>query len=70
MEEVDVVIGGEVRNQANNSANDDFQQGFAVEPQPPPGHRHIQIPRGIKQPKQPGPTLKSSRPVHAYSPAP
>ena len=35
--EVDVVIGGEKSNQANNIANDGFQQGFAVEPQPPQG---------------------------------
>ena len=34
--EGDVVIGGEERDQANNSANKGFQQGFAVEPQPPP----------------------------------
>jgi len=35
--EVDVVIGGEKSNQANNAAKDGFQQGFAVKPQPPPG---------------------------------
>ena len=34
--EGDLVIGGEERDQANNSANKGFQQGFAVEPQPPP----------------------------------
>ncbi len=32
---VDLVIGGKQSNQANNTANDGFQQGFAVEPQPP-----------------------------------
>ncbi len=41
--EGDVVIGGEKSNQANNAANNGFQQGFAVEPQPPPGQRRIQI---------------------------
>jgi hypothetical protein len=33
--EVDVVIGRKQSNQANNAANNGFQQGFAVEPQPP-----------------------------------
>ena len=49
--EVDVVIGGEERDQANNTANNGFQQGFAVEPQPPPGQRRIQIPRAPIHPK-------------------
>jgi hypothetical protein len=53
--EVDVVIGGEKSNQANNAANNGFQQGFAVEPQPPPGRRRIQIPRVSIHPKQPAP---------------
>jgi hypothetical protein len=35
--EGDVVIGGEESNQANNAANNGFQQGFAVKPQAPPG---------------------------------
>jgi hypothetical protein len=35
--EGDVVIGGEERDQANDSANNGFQQGFAVKPQAPPG---------------------------------
>ena len=39
--EVDVVIGRKQSNQANNSANKSFQQGFAIEPQPPPGQRRI-----------------------------
>ncbi len=34
--EVDVVIGRKQSNQANDSANNSFQQGFAIEPQPPP----------------------------------
>ena len=42
--EVDVVIGRKQSNQANNCSNDGFQQGFAIEPQPPPGRRRIQIP--------------------------
>jgi hypothetical protein len=51
--EVDVVIGREERNQANNTANDGFQQGFAVEPKAPPGRRRIQIPQNLFHPKQP-----------------
>ena len=43
--EVDVVIGGEKSNQANNAAKDGFQQGLAVKPQPPPGWRRSQIPQ-------------------------
>ena len=39
--EGDVVIGRKKRDQANNSANKGFQQGFAIEPQPPPGQRRI-----------------------------
>jgi len=54
--EVDVVIGGKEGNQANNAANNGFQQGFAVEPQPPPGRRGFQIPRNSSHPKQPEPT--------------
>ena len=42
--EVDVVIGRKQSNQANNCSNDGFQQGIAIEPQPPPGRRRIQIP--------------------------
>ena len=51
--EVVVVIGGEERDQANNSANKIFQQGFAIEPQPPPGQLRIQIRRSFIHPKQP-----------------
>ncbi|MCX5968348.1 MAG: hypothetical protein NTV57_12030, partial [Cyanobacteria bacterium] len=43
--EGDVVIGGEKSNQANDAADDGFQQGFAVKPQAPPGRRGIQIPK-------------------------
>ena len=44
--EVDVVIGRKQSDQAgklpsNNCSNDGFQQGFAVEPQLPPGRRRI-----------------------------
>jgi hypothetical protein len=35
--EGDVVIGREQSDQANNTANDGLQQGFAIKPQPPPG---------------------------------
>ena len=54
--EGDVVIGGEKRDQANNTANNGFQNCLAVEPKPPPGQRHIQITRDlihVKQPAQP-----------------
>ena len=64
---VDVVIGGEERNQANNSASKGFQQGFSVEPQPPPGRRRIRIPRILIQPKQPAPIPILASLVHAYS---
>jgi hypothetical protein len=42
--EADVVIEEKQSNQANNTANNGFQEGFAIEPQPPPGRRRIQIP--------------------------
>jgi hypothetical protein len=50
--EVDVVIRRKQRNQANNCSNDGFQQGLAIEPQPPPRRRRIQIPKIFFQPKQ------------------
>ena len=37
VEEVDVVTGRKQSNQANNTANDGFQQGFAVKTQAPQG---------------------------------
>ena len=67
--EVDVVIGGEKSNQANNIANDGFQQGFAVEPQAPPGQWCIQIPRNFLHPKQPDPIPTTTSLVHAYASA-
>jgi hypothetical protein len=67
--EVDVVIGGEKSNQANNAANNGFQQGFAVEPQPPPGQRRIQIPRVSIHPKQPAPIPTATSLVQAYASA-
>ena len=54
--EGDVVIRGEERDQANNTANNGFQDCLAVEPKPPPGQRRIQITRDlihVKQPAQP-----------------
>ena len=63
--EVDVVIGGEKSNQANNG----FQKGFAVEPQPPPGQRRIQIPRVSIHSKQPTPIPTTTSSVHAYASA-
>jgi hypothetical protein len=65
--EVDVVIGGEERNQANNSANNGFQQGFAVKPQAPPGRRGIQILKMFIHPKQPSPIPTSTSLVHMYA---
>ena len=67
--EGDVVIGGEKSNQANNAANNGFQQGFAVEPQPPPGQRRIQIPRVSIHPKQPAPIPTATSLVQAYASA-
>ncbi|MEA5422639.1 hypothetical protein [Synechococcus sp. CCY9202] len=49
--EVDVVIGGEQSDQANNTANDGLQQSFAIKPQPPPGQRRIQMPKNFFHPK-------------------
>jgi hypothetical protein len=65
--EVDVVIGRKQSNQANNAANPGFKQGFAVEPQPPPGQRRIQIPRASIHPKQPDPIPTTTSLVHAYA---
>jgi hypothetical protein len=65
--EGDVVIGGEERDQANNTGNDGFQDCFAVEPQPPPGQRCIQIPRAFIHPKQPAPIPIVTSLVHAYA---
>ena len=65
--EGDVVIGGEERDQANNSANKGFQQGLAIEARPPPGQRRIQIPRSFIHPKQPDPIPITTSLVHAYA---
>ena len=65
--EGDVVIGGKQSNQANNAANDGFQQGFAIDPQPPPGRRRIQIPKNLLHPKQPHPARTTASLVHPYS---
>ena len=65
--EVDVVIGVEERNQANNSANNGFQQGLAVKPQPPPGRRGIQILKRFIHPKQPSPIPILTSLIHAYA---
>ncbi len=51
--EGDVVIRGEECDQANNTANDGFQDCLAVKPESPPGQRRIQIPRDSIHPKQP-----------------
>ena len=46
-----------------------FQQGFAVEPQAPPGQWCIQIPRNFLHPKQPDPIPTTTSLVHAYASA-
>ena len=57
--EGDVVIGGEKSDQTNNTADDGFQQSFAVKPQAPPGRRSIQISRIFIHPKQSVPIRQS-----------
>ena len=64
--EGDVVIGRKQSNQANNCSNDGFQQGLAIEPQPPPGLRRILIPKIFFHPKQPNPTPTATSLVHQY----
>ena len=64
--EGDVVIGRKKRDQANDSANNGFQQGFAVEPKPPPGQRHIQITRDLFHVKQPAPIPAATSLVRTY----
>ena len=63
--EGDVVIGGEERYQGNNTANKGFQRGVAIEPQPPPGQRRIQILRRFIHPKQPVLIPITTSSVHA-----
>ena len=58
--EVDVVIGGEQSDQANNTANKGFQQGFAVKPKPPQGWWRIQISKLSTHPKQHEPVMTLS----------
>ena len=65
--EVDVVIGRKQSNQANNTANDGFQDCLAVKPKPPPGQWCIQIPRSFIHPKQPDPVPTTTSLVHAYA---
>jgi len=65
--EVDVVIGRKQSNQANNTANDGFQDCLAVKPKPPPGQWYIQIPRSFIHPKQPDPIPTTTSLVHAYA---
>jgi hypothetical protein len=65
--EGDVVIGRKQSDQANNCCNDSFQKSFAIEPQPPPGRWHIQIPKALHHPKQPRPARTTANLVHPYS---
>jgi len=65
--EVDVVIGRKQSDQTNNTANDGFQQGFAVEPQAPPRRRRIQIPKILFHPKQLSLITIATNLVHLYS---
>jgi len=64
--EGDVVIRGEERDQANNTANNGFQNCFAVEPKPPPGQRHFQITRDLIHVKQPAPIPAATSLVRTY----
>jgi hypothetical protein len=64
--EGDVVIGRKESDQANNTANDGFQQSFAIKPQPQPGRRCIQIPKNLFHPKQPRPTRTAASLVRLY----
>ena len=66
VEEVVVIVGRKQSNQANDSANKGFQEGFAIEPQPPPGRRRIQIPKNLFHPKQPRPTRTAVSLVRLY----
>ena len=68
--EGDVVIGRKKRDQANDSANNGFQQGFAVEPKPPPGQRHIPITRDLFHVKQPAPIPAATSLVRTHHLAP
>ncbi|MFM7551006.1 MAG: hypothetical protein ACKO8I_19510 [Cyanobacteriota bacterium] len=65
--EGDVVIGRKKRDQANDSANNGFQNCLAVKLKPPPGRRGIQIPKRFIHPKQPSPRPTSTSLVHAYA---
>jgi hypothetical protein len=65
--EVDVVIGRKKRDQANNAANDGFQECFAVIPQPPQGQRRIQISKASIHLKQPSPIPTFTSLVHTYA---
>ena len=63
--EVDVVIGREQRDQANNGAKHGFNKRLAVEPQPPP-RRRFQTKTILLQPEQTNPNLIGSIVVQAY----
>jgi hypothetical protein len=66
MGEGDVVIRRKQSNQANNCSNDGFQQGLAIEPQPPPGRRRILISKTFFHPKQLSPIPIVTSLVHTY----
>ena len=70
VEEVDVVVGRKQSNQANDSANKGFQEGFAIEPQPPPGQHRIRIPKSSFHPKQPSRTRTTAIAIRPYSTTP
>ena len=53
--EVDVVIGREQSNQANNTADDGFNQRLAVKAKPPPGRHQVHTPSILIHVTQPGP---------------
>ncbi|MFM7548393.1 MAG: hypothetical protein ACKO8I_05870, partial [Cyanobacteriota bacterium] len=64
--EGDVVIRRKKRDQADDSANNGFQQGFAVKPQAPQGERRIQITRDLPHVKQPAPIPAATSLVRTY----
>ena len=68
--EGDVVIRRKQSNQANNCSNDGLEQSLAIEPEPPPGRRCIQIPKISFHPKQPSPIPIFTSLVHQYCVAP
>lgn len=62
----DMFVGRKQSNQANNTANNGFQQGFAIEPKPPPRRRQIQVLKIGIHSKQPDPKTTPSAIVRLH----